>query len=182
MWAAASWLDVAELVQVGCGTLIDAMAGRSFRTILADPPWRFQNRSGKVAPEHKRLARYETMDLQEICALSVAEIAAESAHLYLWVPNALLPDGLEVMRAWGFEYKTTLTWRKIRKDGGCDGRGVGFYFRNVTEHVLFGIRGKKARTLKAGRRQVNYLEVRGRVRDRRRELLPAAVEPRGRAR
>jgi MT-A70 len=132
-----------EIQSTPCTHLLNAMAGERFRTILADPPWRFQNRTGKNAPEHKRLARYETMDLQEICALPVAEIAAEPAHLYLWVPNALLLDGLEVMQAWGFNYTTNLVWRKIRKDGGSDGRGTGFYFRNVTEIVLFGVRGEE---------------------------------------
>ena len=132
-------------------------ANRRFGTILADPPWQFQNRTGKVAPEHKRLSRYGTLSLDIIGALPVASVAADVCHLYLWVPNALLPEGLSVMRAWGFSYKSNLVWHKIRKDGGSDGRGVGFYFRNVTELILFGVRGKNARTLKAGRSQVNYL-------------------------
>lgn len=125
-----------------------------FSTILADPPWRFQNRTGKIAPEHGRLRRYETLTVEEICALPVRRHAEDQAHLYLWVPNALLEEGLRVMRAWGFVYKTNVVWYKVRKDGGPDGRGVGFYFRNVTEMVLFGVRGKM-RTLKPGRRQVN---------------------------
>jgi len=133
---------------------------RRFATILADPPWQFTNRTGKIAPEHKRLNRYETMTVEEICALPVSSIARERAHLYLWVPNALMPDGLRVMEAWGFTYKTNLIWHKIRKDGGPDGRGVGFYFRNVTEMILFGVRGKNIRTLKAGRSQVNFLATR----------------------
>lgn len=133
------------------------LAGNKFGTILADPPWQFQNRTGKVAPEHRRLQRYGTMILQEIMGLPVSEAAAEVCHLYLWVPNALLPDGLRVMAAWGFQYKTNVVWHKIRKDGGSDGRGVGFYFRNVTELLLFGVRGKNARTLEPGRSQVNYL-------------------------
>lgn len=128
-----------------------------FRTILADPPWQFANRTGKMAPEHRRLSRYGTMQLDDICAMPVADIAADKAHLYLWVPNALLPEGLRVLAAWGFEYKTNLIWHKIRKDGGSDGRGVGFYFRNVTEMILFGIRGKDNRTLAPGRRQVNLI-------------------------
>ena len=99
---------------------------KKYNTIYADPPWQFQNRTGKVAPEHRRLMRYETMTLEEIKALPVSEIAGEKAHLYLWVPNALLPEGLEVMSAWGFEYKSNLVWEKVRKDGGPDGRGVGF--------------------------------------------------------
>ena len=140
--------------------------GRTFRTILADPPWQFQNRTGKVAPEHKRLNRYPTMDLQGICDLPVAEVAQDTAHLYMWVPNALLPEGLEVMKAWGFTYKSNLIWHKIRKDGGSDGRGVGFYFRNVTEIILFGTRGKNARTEAPGRRQVNMIETRKREHSR----------------
>ncbi len=130
-----------------------------YHTILADPPWRFQNATGKVAPEHKRLNRYGTMTLDDICALPVADLTDEPSHLYLWVPNALLPEGLRVMSAWGFHYKTNLVWHKIRKDGGPDGRGVGFYFRNTTELLLFGVRGKSARTLEAGRRQVNILKT-----------------------
>ncbi|MBU4267782.1 MAG: S-adenosylmethionine-binding protein [Acidobacteria bacterium] len=127
-----------------------------FGTILADPPWRFSNRTGKMAPEHKRLMRYPTMALEEIISLPIANVAAEQSHLYLWVPNALIAEGLEVMKKWGFTYKSNIVWHKVRKDGGPDGRGVGFYFRNVTELVLFGIRGS-LRTLKPGRRQVNII-------------------------
>jgi N6-adenosine-specific RNA methylase IME4 len=128
-----------------------ALSGKKFSTVLADPPWRFQNRTGKMAPEHRRLNRYGTMSLEEIMALPVEQKLKDTAHLYLWVPNALLPDGMKVLEAWGFEYKSNIIWHKIRKDGGPDGRGVGFYFRNVTEMVLFGVRGKGARTLAPGR-------------------------------
>lgn len=140
--------------------------GRRFRTVLADPPWQFQNRTGKVAPEHRRLNRYPTMTLDDICGLPVAEIVEDTAHLYMWVPNAMLPEGLRVMEAWGFTYKSNLVWHKIRKDGGSDGRGVGFYFRNVTELILFGTRGKNARTLDPGRSQVNMIQTRKREHSR----------------
>lgn len=140
--------------------------GRKFSTIMADPPWQFMNRTGKVAPEHKRLSRYGTMALPEIMELPVATACAPMTHLYLWVPNALLPEGLEVMKAWGFQYKANVIWHKIRKDGGSDGRGVGFYFRNVTEILLFGTRGKNARTLAPGRSQVNYISSRKREHSR----------------
>lgn len=136
-----------------------------FRTVLADPPWRFANRTGKVAPEHRRLDRYDTMTIDDICALPVPAVVADSAHLYLWVPNALLPEGLRVMEAWGFRYVSNLVWAKRRKDGGPDGRGVGFYFRNVTEPILFGVRGS-LRTLPPGRRQVNMIETRKREHSR----------------
>ena len=142
-------------------------AGRSrFTTVLADPPWQFINRTGKVAPEHRRLSRYDTMDVEKICNLPVAQVLTDTAHLYLWVPNALLPDGLRVLKAWGFEYKSNIVWHKLRKDGGSDGRGVGFYFRNVTEILLFGVRGKNARTQKLGRTQVNYVGTRKREHSR----------------
>ena len=106
------------------------------------------------------------MDLDAICSLPVSEVAADTAHLYLWTPNALLPDALQVMRRWGFQYKSNIVWHKVRKDGGSDGRGVGFYFRNVTEIVLFGVRGSNARTLSPARRQVNMLESRKREHSR----------------
>lgn len=131
--------------------------GKKYRTIYADPPWQFTNRTGKMAPEHKRLNRYSTMKLEDIKQLPVSEAADTKCHLYLWVPNALLPQGLEVMKAWGFEYKTNLVWEKVRKDGFPDGRGVGFYFRNTTELLLFGITGDNNRTEQAGRSQVNLI-------------------------
>lgn len=144
-------------------------------TILADPPWRFQNRTGKVAPEHKRLSRYDTMTLDDICELPVAEHAADKSHLYLWVPNALISDGLRVLEAWGFTYKANIVWAKRRKDGGPDGRGVGFYFRNVTELVLFGVKGSM-RTLAPGRRQVNMIETRKREHSRKPDELYDIIE------
>jgi len=137
----------------------------TFATILADPPWRFQNRTGKMAPEHRRLHRYRTMTFEEIAALPVPAHAKATSHLYLWVPNALLREGLQVMAAWGFTYKTNLVWYKVRKDGGPDGRGVGFYFRNVTELLLFGVQGKM-RTREAGRTQVNLIPTRKREHSR----------------
>jgi N6-adenosine-specific RNA methylase IME4 len=153
-----------------------SIRGRQFATILADPPWQFQNRTGKVAPEHRRLSRYGTMSLDEICGLPVQNAAAATAHLYLWVPNALLPEGLRVMAAWGFSYKSNIIWHKIRKDGGSDGRGVGFYFRNVTEILLFGVKGKNARTLAPGRRQVNMIETRKREHSRKPDEQYALIE------
>lgn len=150
-------------------------AGKKYRTILADPPWQFSNRTGKMAPEHKRLSRYGTMTLEDIGALPVDRIAAAQSHLYLWVPNALIRDGLDVMERWGFQYKTNIVWHKIRKDGGPDGRGVGFYFRNVTEIVLFGVRGG-LRTGRPGRRQVNLLATRKREHSRKPDELYAIVE------
>jgi N6-adenosine-specific RNA methylase IME4 len=147
----------------------------NFSTILADPPWQFQNRTGKIAPEHRRLLRYPTMELQEILDLPVAKLAAAQSHLYLWTPNALLMEGMKVMKAWGFTYKSNIVWYKIRKDSGPDGRGVGFYFRNVTELVLFGVRGSM-RTLKPGRTQVNILATRKREHSRKPDEIYDIIE------
>lgn len=162
-------VEAAQELLLSCGR-------RRFATVLADPPWQFQNRTGKMAPEHKRLSRYETMSLEEIASLPVARLLCETAHLYLWVPNALLPEGLKVMAAWGFQYKTNIVWHKTRKDGGPDGRGVGFYFRNTTELVLFGVRGPNARTLAPGRRQVNIIRSMKREHSRKPDELFPIIE------
>ena len=156
--------------------LRDFSAGRKFKTIYADPPWQFQNRTGKVAPEHKRLSRYETMPFDDIKALPVGEIADAKSHLYLWIPNALLPQGLEIMAAWGFKYKTNIVWEKIRSDGMPDGRGVGFYFRNVTELLLFGVRGEGNRTLQPGRSQVNLIRTAKREHSRKPDEIVPIIE------
>ena len=129
-----------------------------------------------MAPEHRRLSRYGTLTMADIAALPVASVAAGWSHLYLWVPNALLPEGLQVMKAWGFEYKSNIVWHKIRKDGGPDGRGVGFYFRNATELILFGVRGKDVRTLPAGRRQVNIVKTMKREHSRKPDELYSIID------
>ena len=156
--------------------LLQKLDGKKFACILADPPWQFQNRTGKIAPEHKRLSRYSTMTLQEIADLPVKVTVRPTAHLYLWVPNALLLEGLKVMEKWGFAYKTNIVWQKVRKDGGPDGRGVGFYFRNTTELVLFGVRGKNPRTLAPGRRQVNVIRSQKREHSRKPDEVYDIIE------
>ena len=150
----------------GCDGLdLAALGGEPFQTVLADPPWRFINRAGKVAPEHRRLSRYDTLSAKQISAMPVRDLMAAKSHCYLWVPNALLAEGLMVLNEWGFTYKAMLVWAKRRKDGGPDGRGVGFYFRNTTEPILFGVRGQ-LRTLPPGRRQVNIIETQKREHSR----------------
>ena len=149
--------------------------GQGCGAILIDPPWRFINRTGKVAPEHRRMARYRTMSVAELEALPVGELAKAASHLYLWCPNALLAEGLHLLNTWGFVYKTNLVWYKVRKDGGPDGRGVGFYFRNVTEMVLFGVKGG-LRTLAPGRRQTNIIVHRKREHSRKPPTLYKIIE------
>lgn len=168
--------SIKDFVSKAGSDLIKRAAGRSFKTVLADPPWQFHNRTGKMAPEHKRLSRYGTLNLEAILALPVNQLIADSAHLYLWVPNALVPEGLRVLESWGFKYKSNLVWHKIRKDGGPDGRGVGFYFRNTTELVLFGVKGKNARTLAPGRSQVNIIRSMKREHSRKPDELYDVIE------
>jgi N6-adenosine-specific RNA methylase IME4 len=146
-----------------------------FGAILIDPPWQFANRTGKVGPEHKRLHRYQTMNFEEIAALPIDKLALPKSHLYLWCPNALLLEALTIMKAWRFTYKTNIVWYKVRKDGGPDGRGVGFYFRNVTELLLFGVKGN-LRTLQPGRTQVNMLMSRKREHSRKPEAVYDLIE------
>lgn len=155
----------AELHQHAAAHFETFIGSRTFKTVLADPPWQFANRTGKMAPEHKRLSRYSTLDLESIKSIPVGKAVESAGHLYLWVPNALLQEGLEVLKAWGFTYKTNIVWQKVRKDGGPDGRGVGFYFRNTTELILFGVRGG-LRTLAPGRSQVNVIQSRKREHSR----------------
>lgn len=156
--------------------LLKYVGDNKYKTILADPPWRFKNRTGKNSPENKRLYKYKTMDLNQIKLLPVKEIVAETAHIYLWVPNALISYGLDVMDSWEFNYKTNLIWYKTRKDGGPDRRGTGFYFRNVTEILLFGVKGKNARTLKQGRIQENIISSRKREHSRKPDEQYSIIE------
>jgi N6-adenosine-specific RNA methylase IME4 len=166
--------NITRLTEGGVMELFGDVRER-FSTILIDPPWQFQNRTGKVAPEHRRLRRYRTMTMEQLAALPVERYARDKSHLYLWCPNALIAEGLQLMKAWGFAYKTNIVWYKVRKDGGPDGRGVGFYFRNVTELVLFGVRGNM-RTLAPGRRQVNVIVQRKREHSRKPEELYTIIE------
>ncbi|RAI28592.1 MT-A70 family methyltransferase [Rhodoplanes serenus] len=169
-------MSAAPIAEAAAHTLAALAGARRFATVLADPPWQFVNRTGKMAPEHRRLTRYGTLTLPEIAGLPVAALTLPTAHLYLWVPNALLPEGLAVLAAWGFAYKANIVWHKVRKDGGSDGRGVGFYFRNVTELLLFGVRGRHARTLAPGRRQVNLIATRKREHSRKPDEQYAVIE------
>lgn len=172
-------IDSDKIFEETAASLLEFVGGRKYQTIYADPPWLFQNRTGKVAPEHKRLKRYDTMPLDSIKRLPVQSLADDCCHLYLWVPNALLPDGLAVMQSWGFEYKSNLIWEKIRKDGEPDGRGVGFYFRNVTEILLFGVKSPKSRTfrtLQPARSQVNLLRSQKREHSRKPDNFYEIIE------
>ena len=142
---------------------LEAFLGKDrFGTVLADPPWRFVNRTGKVAPEHKRLARYPTMELADICALPVADHLEDRAHCYLWVPNALSARGAASAERLGLRLQVEhYLAQNSAKTAARMGAASGFYFRNVTEILLFGTRGKNVRTEAPGRRQVNMIQSPG---------------------
>lgn len=117
-----------------------------YRTIVLDPPWLYTKepgaKSGGTGPVTYAERHYPTMTNEDIAALPVADLAAEDAHIYLWVTNPGMDGGrfsdltpFDMLRGWGFRYVTMLTWHKI------PGLGMGFYFRGDTEHVLFGVRG-----------------------------------------
>lgn len=101
-----------------------------YATIVADPPWQYDNKATRAAAED----HYPTMSLDELCALPVEDWAHDEAHLYLWTTNGFLRQAFDVLSAWGFDYKTTLVWAKPQL-------GIGNYFRSSTEYVLFGVRG-----------------------------------------
>lgn len=112
------------------GASPDLPIGPRFRTILADPPWNI-GQTGHLGAE----AHYDLMTLERIKAMPVAGLAEANAHLYLWVINGGIAEGLDVIRAWGFTYRSILTWIKPRY-------GLGNYLRNQTEHLLFATRGR----------------------------------------
>ena len=119
------------------------LPNKKYATIYADPPW-LERGGGKIKRGADR--HYALMKTTEIMELPIKEIAADDAHLYLWVTNNFLPDGLRVMGAWGFRYVTIITWNKDRI-------GLGQYFRGLTEHCLFGVKGRLPYKAISGKRQ-----------------------------
>ena len=102
-----------------------------YKTILADPPWDIQQK----VKSRGAIRHYNLMTLDRIKAMPIADLVEENAHCWLWVTNATLEAGYEVLRAWGFEPRSIYTWCKPRL-------GLGTYLRNCTEHLLLGTRGK----------------------------------------
>nr|DAS77840.1 MAG TPA: N6 adenosine methyltransferase subunit [Caudoviricetes sp.] len=115
-----------------------------YKTIYADPPW-MESGGGRIKRGADR--HYSLMKTKDICELQIIkDIVDDNAHLYLWVTNNFLKDGLQVMEAWGFRYVTMITWMK-------DKGGLGQYFRGKTEHCLFGVRGNLPYKIVDGKRQ-----------------------------
>jgi len=108
-----------------------------YNIIYADPAWKYKENWGNGSNEHT----YPTMTTEDIKNLPVKNITKDKAHLYLWVTNPFIREGLEICKAWGFNYKTLITWIKTYKDGKPE-MGMGYYFRGCTEHIIFGVKGK----------------------------------------
>jgi N6-adenosine-specific RNA methylase IME4 len=112
--------------------VLQDLSGQRLGTILIGPPWRFANRTGKIAPEHKRLHRYPTMSFDDIAALPIAELALPKGHLYLWCPNALLLGALQIMKGWGLVYKTNWNARTTPDPAGtCSNIGSISYLLSL---------------------------------------------------
>jgi N6-adenosine-specific RNA methylase IME4/transposase len=102
-----------------------------FRTIVADPPWRYNDTNTRAAAEK----HYDTMSIEELCNMPIRDCATDDAHLYLWTTTSFIREAYLIAESWGFQYKTLITWVKTGNIG------LGHYFRVNTEHVLFCIRG-----------------------------------------
>jgi len=124
---------------------------KQYKTIVVDPPWPYKG-GGPVGtggrgkgferarPSCSSVSIYGSMSIEELKRLRINEIAAERSHLYLWTTNSFILEAHELLKAWGFTYKTMLTWTKVKDDGSPSSK-TGYYFRSATEHVLFGVRG-----------------------------------------
>lgn len=126
------------------------LPNKKYRLIYADPPWSYDNVRTGGSFTSGASQKYDVLPLQEICNLPVSEITHKDSVLFLWSTVPLLQEGLQVLNAWGFTYKTALFWRKIMS------LGMGFWFRNQVEVLLIGIKG----TVKAFRLQrANFLQT-----------------------
>lgn len=119
------------------------LEGQKFGCVLADP---FRDRPAESLGGGA---------FEELCALPVAEHMDDRAHCYLWVPNTLLPEGMSLLRSWGFKYTSNIVWQKSSDIQGEEGPEI---FTDATALLLFGIRGKNVRTLAPARSTVNFLQ------------------------
>lgn len=110
---------------------------KKYNIVYADPPWQYKENWGNGTNEHT----YSTMTIEKIKKLPVKDILADEAHLYLWVTNSFIKEGIEICKEWGFDYKTLITWIKTYKNNNPE-MGMGYYFRGCTEHIIFGVKGK----------------------------------------
>lgn len=110
-----------------------------YRTLVVDPPWKYND---KLSQKDIRGAanHYDLMTMDDVEALEIGEVSAINSHLYMWTTNAFMLEAHQLMSHWGFTQKTILTWVKITK-AGTQRIGMGRYFRNSTEHCLFGVKG-----------------------------------------
>lgn len=143
------------------------MMNQKYKTILADPPWN-ERGSGRIVRGAQK--HYPLMKTEEIIQMRdlILELASENCHLYLWTTNNFLEDALTVLKSWGFRYVTMITWLKaevmedllpdfkklfsLKERIRREGPGLGQYFRGLTEHCIFGVRGSLPYRYKSGKR------------------------------
>ena len=119
--------------------LFNPIASNEFYDCIAiDPPWQYDARVNDKT--HRGRMDYPTMPIKDILALSVNQLAADNAVLWLWVTNSFLQEGFQCLDAWGFQYKTVLTWVKMSSKG-TPHIGLGNWLRNATEQCLFAVKG-----------------------------------------
>lgn len=138
------------------------MTDKKYNIIYADPPWRYANKKTGGSMKSGAEAHYETMSIKEICDMPIRKLVAKDAVLFLWVTTPLLPECFEVLKAWGFKYKTMITWRKIMS------LGLGYWFRGQTEHVLVASKGN----IKAFRLQeANFIQCKSEKHSKKPEIF-----------
>ena len=125
------------------------MSNFKFNIIYADPPWKYKESWGNGQ------TGYPTMSTDDICNMPIKDLTDDKAHLYLWVTNPFIADGLRVCKEWGFEYKTLITWHKLYANGNPE-MGMGYYFRGCTEHIIFGVKGGMKCKTKVERNCIEY--------------------------
>lgn len=140
---------------------------KKYNVIYADPPWCYKSKHTGNKMRHGAVQKYPVMELSEICGLPISTLCEKNAVLYLWATTPLLPEAFQVMKAWGFKYKTTLTWRKIMS------MGLGYWYRGQTEHLLFGVKGK----VKAFRiQEANFIQCKAGRHSEKPELFRELIE------
>lgn len=109
---------------------------KQYDVIYADPAWQYRNK--KTGGSHKSGAgqKYETMTVEQICALPVPQLGKKASVCFLWVTVPMLDEGRQVLKAWGYTYKTLHVWHKVGR------KGLGYWWRGEAELLLFGVRGK----------------------------------------
>jgi site-specific DNA-methyltransferase (adenine-specific) len=141
---------------------------KKYSVLVADPPWQYRNKNTGGSMKSGSSAKYPTMSLEEICSLPIQSICERDCVLFLWGTTPLADYSMEVMKKWGFKYKTKIYWRKIMS------LGMGYWFRGQVEECLVGVRGN----VKAFRLQKpNFIQSKVRNHSQKPEEFFQLIEP-----